>query len=90
LSEAISNLSRVLRERKKMKGKIQAMSMEAKASAAIIASLPFIVAFMTYLSSPSYIELLWLTIAGASSLGICAVWMLIGVTVMKNMISFDI
>jgi tight adherence protein B len=90
LSEAINNLSRVLRERKKMKGKIQAMSMEAKASAAIIASLPFVVAFLTYLSSPQYIELLWLTIAGRIALGISAVWMLIGVTVMKNMISFDI
>lgn len=90
LSEAISNLSKVLRERRKMQGKIIAMSMEAKASAAIIAALPFIVAFMTYLSSPSYIELLWLTITGRIVLGICAFWMLIGVTVMKNMISFDI
>ena len=34
LSEALGNLSRVLRDRKKMKAKIQAMSMEAKASAA--------------------------------------------------------
>ena len=33
LSEAIGNLSRTLRERKKMKGKIKAMAMEAKASA---------------------------------------------------------
>lgn len=90
LSEAISNLSKVLRERRKMQGKILAMSMEAKASAAIIAALPFIVAFMTYLSSPSYIELLWLTITGRIVLGICAFWMLIGVAVMKNMISFDI
>ena len=40
LSEALGNLSKVLRERKKMKAKIQAMSMEAKASAAIIGSLP--------------------------------------------------
>ena len=90
LSEAINNLSRVLRERKKMKGKVQAMSMEAKASAAIIAALPFTVAFLTYLSSPDYIELLWLTITGKVVLGVCAFWMLIGVTVMKNMISFDI
>ncbi len=90
LSEAIGNLSRVLRERKKMKGKIQAMSMEAKASAAIIAALPFIVALMTYISSPSYIELLWLTLTGKIVLGVCAVWMLFGVMVMKNMISFDI
>ncbi len=90
LSEAINNLSRVLRERKKMKGKVQAMSMEAKASAAIIAALPFTVAFLTYLSSPDYIELLWLTLTGKIVLGICAFWMFIGVMVMKNMISFDI
>ena len=38
LSEALGNLSKVLRDRKKMKAKIQAMSMEAKASAAIIGS----------------------------------------------------
>ncbi|TVR08039.1 MAG: pilus assembly protein [Salinarimonadaceae bacterium] len=90
LSEALSNLSRVLRERKKMKGKIQAMSMEAKASAAIIASLPFIVAFMTYVSSPNYIELLWLTFTGKLVLAASAVWMMIGVLVMKKMINFDI
>ena len=45
LSEALGNLSKVLRERKKMKAKIQAMSMEAKASAAIIGALPPAVAF---------------------------------------------
>jgi tight adherence protein B len=89
LSETISNLSRVLRERKKMKGKIQAMSMEAKASAAIIASLPFIVAILTYLSSPRYIELLWTMQAGKVALAISAVWMTFGVLVMRKMINFD-
>ena len=44
LSEALGNLSRVIRDRKKMKAKVQALSMEAKASAAIIGALPFIVA----------------------------------------------
>ncbi len=43
LSEALSNLSRVLRDRKKMKQKIRAVSQEAKSSAAIIGSLPFII-----------------------------------------------
>ena len=42
LSEALGNLSRVLRDRKKMKAKIQAMSMEAKASAVIIGALPIV------------------------------------------------
>ncbi len=64
LSEALGNLSRVLRERKKMRDKIKAMSMEAKASAGIIASLPFAVMILVYLTSPGYIELLWTTSTG--------------------------
>ena len=59
LSEALGNLSRVLRDRKKMKAKIQAMSMEAKASAMIIGSLPLAVMTLVYITSPQYIELLW-------------------------------
>ena len=59
LSEALGNLSRVLRDRKKMKAKIQAMSMEAKASAAIIGALPIAVMMLVYITSPHYIELLW-------------------------------
>jgi tight adherence protein B len=59
LSETLGNLSRVLRDRRKMHGKIQAMSMEAKASAAIIGSLPIAVMLLVYLSTPSYISLLW-------------------------------
>src|ERR1700730_892900 len=50
LSEALGNLSKVLRDRKKMAEKIQAMSMEAKASAGIIGSLPPIVMLLVYLS----------------------------------------
>jgi tight adherence protein B len=90
LSEAIGNLSRVLRERKKMRDKVNAMSMEAKASAAIIACLPFTVAILTYLSSPQYIELLWKTTTGQLALMASGVWMTVGVLVMKKMISFDI
>ena len=59
LSEALCNLSKVLRDRKKMKAKIQAMSMEAKASGAIIGALPLIVMLLVYLSSPAYIALLF-------------------------------
>ncbi|MCI0466757.1 MAG: pilus assembly protein, partial [Beijerinckiaceae bacterium] len=80
----------VLRDRKKMKGKIKAMSSEAKASADIIGSLPFIVSGMVYVTSPKYIELLWTTETGHFVIAGCAVWMSIGIFVMKNMINFDI
>jgi tight adherence protein B len=89
LSEALGNLSKVLRDRKKMKEKIQAMSMEAKASAGIIGSLPPIVMFLVYLTTPHYISLLWTHPTGQLMLVGCVVWMSIGIMVMKKMINFD-
>jgi tight adherence protein B len=89
LSEALGNLSKVLRDRKKMGEKIQAMSMEAKASAAIIGSLPPIVMLLVYLSTPDYIALLWTHPTGRLMLAGSALWMSAGILVMKKMINFD-
>jgi len=89
LSEALGNLSRVLRDRKKMKAKIQSMSQEAKASAGIIGALPIAVMTLVYLTSPQYISLLFTTSVGNMMLAASAVWMAMGVMVMKKMINFD-
>jgi tight adherence protein B len=89
LSEALGNLSKVLRDRKKMAEKIQAMSMEAKASAGIIGSLPPIVMLLVYLSTPDYISLLWTHPTGQLMLVGCVIWMSVGIFVMKRMINFD-
>jgi len=89
LAEALGNLSRVLRERRKMKGKIQAMSMEAKASAVIIGALPVIVMTLVYLTSPKYIMLLFTQPLGHVILGCSAFWMFIGIMVMRKMINFN-
>jgi tight adherence protein B len=88
LSEALGNLALVLRDRKRMKGKIQAMSSEAKASAAIIGSLPFAVMMLVYLSSPSYIMLLFSEKLGNFMLLGSGLWMSCGILVMKKMINF--
>jgi tight adherence protein B len=90
LSEALGNLSRVLRDRKKMKAKVQALSMEAKASAVIIGALPFVVAFLVYLSSPNYIMPLFTTSTGHLIIGCSLVWMSIGIMVMRKMMNFDV
>ena len=90
ISETLSNLSRVLRERKKMKMKIKAMSTEATASAAIIACMPPGVALMVYLSNPEYISLLWTTTTGQITLMISGTWMLFGILAMKKMINFEV
>jgi tight adherence protein B len=89
LSEALGNLSKVLRERKKMAEKIQAMSMEAKASAGIIGSLPPIVMALVYITTPQYISILWTHPTGQLMLVGCVLWMATGIFVMKRMINFD-
>lgn len=89
LSEALGNLSRVLRDRKKMAMKIKAMSSEAKTSAGIIGAMPFFVAFFVWLTTPDYIGMLWTETSGRIVLGCCAVWMGIGIFVMRKLINFD-
>jgi tight adherence protein B len=79
----------VLRDRKKMSGKIRAMSAEAKSSAGIIGSLPIIVAVLVWFTSPDYIALLFTTLVGNVVLVCCGLWMLFGILVMRKMINFD-
>jgi len=88
LSEALSNLAGVLRDRKRLQGKIKAMSSEAKASAMIIGSLPVVVMALVYFTTPDYIKLLFTERMGNLMLAGCAFWMGTGIAVMKKMISF--
>jgi tight adherence protein B len=90
LSEALANLSDVLRERQKMKAKASAMSGEAKSSAYIIGGLPIIVAALLYVASPQYIGLLFTTQTGKLVLAACGVSMLCGALVMRKMINFEV
>ncbi len=88
LSEALGNLSGVLRDRKTMNAKVKALSAEAKASAMVLGSLPFIVMSMVYLSTPKYIAFLFNTMVGHFMLAGAACWMLCGILVMRKMINF--
>ena len=90
LSEALGNLSKVLRDRKKMKQKIRSVSQEAKSSAAIIGSLPFIIMGALTVLNPSYMDPLFNSTAGNVMLVGCGTWMMTGVLVMRKMINFDI
>ena len=73
-----------------MKGKVKAVSSEAKASAGIIGALPFVVGILVWIVSPDYISLLWTTSTGRLAMAGGAFWMSIGIFVMKKMINFDI
>jgi tight adherence protein B len=88
LSEALGNLSQVLRSRRLLKEKIKALSSEAKASAGIIGSLPIIVMGLVYLTRPPYILILFTTDPGRIILFGSALMMGTGIMVMRNMINF--
>lgn len=88
LSEALSNLSGVVRDRFRLKMKVKALSAEAKASALVLASLPPMVMIMVYGSAPDYISPLFVTRTGNLMLLASAFWMMIGVLVMRKMINF--
>jgi tight adherence protein B len=89
LSEALGNLSTVIRARKMMREKIGALSAEAKASAMIIGSLPFLVAGAVYIMTPSYIMELFITPTGHLILIGCGIWMGSGIMMMRKMINFS-
>ena len=95
LAETLANLSEVLRKRAQMKLKIKAMSSEAKASAWIVGSLPFLVFILVYIMNPDYVSAFFpgteksdvrVMITGIGGL----VWMGIGVFIMSRMIDFEI
>jgi tight adherence protein B len=88
LAEALGNLSAVLRARKLMAEKIKALSAEAVASAFIIGSLPPGVVALISITAPTYMAPMFSDHRGHLMLLIAAVWMAIGIFVMRKMINF--
>ncbi|MCB1832017.1 MAG: type II secretion system F family protein [Geminicoccaceae bacterium] len=90
ISEILQNLSSMIRRREQVKLKIKAMSSEAKASAMIIGSLPFIMSLLIYLVNRDYIMVLFTDQRGWVALGIAAGMMSTGIFVITKMIRFEI
>jgi tight adherence protein B len=90
LSEALENLSDILRRRRQMVLKVKALSSEAKASAIIIGSLPFIMFAILRMVSGNYVQTLFSDPRGQVLLGIGLCFMATGVAVMMKMVKFEI
>lgn len=86
MAESLGNLTDLLRARKRLRDKIRALSSEARASAAIIGSMPFLVAGLLWLANPDYLDPLWRVGVGRGLLIGGLVWMGIGVLTMRRML----
>ncbi len=90
LSDILQGLANVIRARYRLKRKVQALSAEAKGSAAIIGALPILVASGLYCINPGYMGVLFSDPAGHRLLMGAGTWMGMGILVMRQMINFKI
>jgi tight adherence protein B len=90
LAETLGNLSDIVRRRRQMRLKISALSGEAKASAYILGSLPFIMFGVVHAMSPDYTSELFTDPRGMVMVGAGIVSMLIGIAIMMKMVRFEI
>lgn len=90
LAETLAKLSGILRDRKKMRDKIRALSSEAKSSAAIIGCMPFAVAGVLSFTAPNYVGILITTDPGNWCIVVGFMFMTVGILVMRRMINFEI
>jgi tight adherence protein B len=90
LSEILNNLADMLRQRHMMKLKIGALSSEARASAYIIGSLPFLVFSILMVISPSYLQPLFDDARGNKALLMAMGSLGVGAFIMKRMTQLEI
>ena len=90
LSEALGNLSNVLRGRKQMREKVKSLAMEAKASGYIIGALPFVVAVLVTLVDRDFLMPLIEKDRGHMLLAISAGLYITGIAMMRKMINFEV
>jgi tight adherence protein B len=90
LAETLGNLAELIRKRRQLRLKIRAMSSEARASAMIIGSLPFLMFSILFAVNSGYVMTLFNTLKGNVLLGFGLTLIAIGWGVMNKMISFEI
>ena len=86
LAETLTNLSAVIRARKALRLKARALSSETKASAAVLAILPFIVCGLLYAINPGLMSVLFTDPRGRFMLGFAFISIVVGIGVMAKII----
>ena len=90
LAEILEKLSDMVRRREQMRLKVKAMSSEARASAMIIGSLPFVMAGVISVVNPEYMSTLFTDPRGWVMIGIGLTSLLVGLGIMAKLIKFEI
>jgi len=87
LAEILENLARLIRERFKLHGHVRVLSSQARLSAYILVAVPFVTALVIHVINPHFFDAFFENPSGKYVLGAGTVWMVIGILVMKRVIS---
>lgn len=90
LTEILANLSKLIRERLKLMGKVRVLSAEGRMSAWILGLMPFILGGILALVNPGFMTPMWKDPIGISMLKVMLTMMLIGAVVLRKVIQIRV
>ena len=90
LTEVLGNLSRLIRERLKLFGKIRVLSAEGRLSGWILSLLPFVLAAVINAINPKFMQVLWTDPAGHKLVLLALVMMVLGIFTMRKIIRIHV
>jgi Flp pilus assembly protein TadB len=90
IAEILSNLSTIIRQRKALRSKARALTAEAQASAAVVASTPFVAGVGLFLINRELMSVLFVDPRGRFMLGLAVVSLLSGIAAMRALIKMNL
>ena len=90
LGEILSRIADTMRERKKIKGKIDSLTAQGRMSGMVMGAVPFILLFVLYFIEPEMMGLLFTTLLGNLMLTVAVIMVSLGMFVINKIISIDI
>lgn len=90
LTELLANLSKLIRERIKLKGKVRVLASEGKFSGVLLGALPFVLSALLTSINPDYMSMLWSTPEGNNLIVAGLVMMTLGAFFMHRIVQIKV
>ena len=90
LSEILSKLSSIIRDRFRLRGQVKAVSAHGRITALVLLLMPIVVAVMMYISSPAYLNVLFVNPIGRWLLAGSVVGQAVGFLVIRKIVNIKV
>jgi tight adherence protein B len=87
IAETVSNLSAIVRKRKELRKKGEALTAEARTVAGVLSALPFLGSGLVAVVNFTYISLLFTDSRGNVIVGVAMLMLVIGISIMRTMVN---